>query len=88
MPPTIQGSIMSHPLDAGHRQLFEAECSALSNVWRRAAEAQHDQPAAQPALIDPPRQRRGVQRAFAWATVVPLAGVALFVTLFVLGSAP
>jgi hypothetical protein len=28
-----------------------------------------------------------VQRAFAWATVVPLAGVALFVTLFVLGSA-
>jgi hypothetical protein len=69
---------MKDLFDAGHRQLFEAECSGLSGAWRRAADSSvehlHDRAAASPL-----REAHGTRAWLAAAAVSVVAGLCFIV---------
>lgn len=83
-----QGQAMTNFLQAGHRQLIDAECSALSGAWRRAAEARHDHDAPEPPEVERPKGRYRAHWAIACVAAVPIAGVVLLLTMYVLDISP
>jgi hypothetical protein len=66
---------MTKLLDAGHEQLFNAECSGLGTAWRRAAELAAQRARVEPTEAQPPAGHNGARSLLGAAVATFLLGL-------------